>query len=229
MPLHPTWTDILARLALTLAASGAIGLDRESHRHTAGLRTTMLVGLAAALAMIQANVLLPVDGKTASSFSVLDLMRLPLGILTGVGFIGAGAILKREDTVSGVTTAATLWLTTVVGLCLGGGQLGLGVIGALLALVVLFGLRRLERRWTRHNRARLVIRVAKTLSPKQAAYLFEDMPWEVLLQEQAVDSDDAYKRLEYDLTWPKHDGQTVSDVLDVIGGQVEVVAFRLLA
>jgi putative Mg2+ transporter-C (MgtC) family protein len=56
-----------------------------------------------------------------------DLMRLPLGILIGVGFIGGGAILRRDDIVVGVTTAATLWLVTVIGLCLGGGQLALGL------------------------------------------------------------------------------------------------------
>ena len=68
--------------------------------------------LAASLAMIPANILLPVNGKTPASFAVMDLMRLPLGILTGVGFIGGGAILKKRDLVNGVTTAATLWLVT---------------------------------------------------------------------------------------------------------------------
>lgn len=65
------------------------------------------------------------SGKTPESFAVMDLMRLPLGILTGVGFIGGGTILKKGDLVTGVTTAATLWLVTVIGLCLGGGQLAL--------------------------------------------------------------------------------------------------------
>jgi putative Mg2+ transporter-C (MgtC) family protein len=60
---------------------------------------------------------------THNSIVRLDIMRLPLGILSGVGFIGAGAILRRGDTVRGVTTAATIWLVTVVGRCFGGGQL----------------------------------------------------------------------------------------------------------
>ncbi len=114
MPFSPTWTDIVARLCLTVIAAGLIGFDREIGGHNAGLRTTILVGLAAAVAMIQANLLLPVDGKTSASFAVLDLMRLPLGILTGVGFIGGGAILRRGDLVSGVTTAGTLWIMTVI-------------------------------------------------------------------------------------------------------------------
>jgi putative Mg2+ transporter-C (MgtC) family protein len=72
--------------------------------------------------MIQANILLPMEGKTSNTFAVMDVMRLPLGVLTGVGFIGGGAILKKGDLVTGVTTAAALWLMTIIGLCLGGGR-----------------------------------------------------------------------------------------------------------
>src|SRR5262249_50187652 len=126
MPIEPAWAEILVRLLMTLIAGAVIGFNREARGHAAGLRTTILVGLAAALAMIQANVLLTVGGKTSDSFGVMDLMRLPLGILTGVGFIGAGAILRRGDLIIGVTTAATLWIMTVIGLCLGGCQVALG-------------------------------------------------------------------------------------------------------
>jgi putative Mg2+ transporter-C (MgtC) family protein len=83
MPLYPTWQDIAARLAITMLAGAIIGFNRGVHGHAAGLRTTILVGLAASVSMIQANILLPLDGKTAGSFAVMDLMRLPLGILTG--------------------------------------------------------------------------------------------------------------------------------------------------
>ena len=68
----------------------------------------------------------------------MDLMRLPLGILTGVGFIGAGTILKRGELVTGVTTAATLWIITVIGLCFGGGQLALGSIATILSFIALW-------------------------------------------------------------------------------------------
>jgi len=120
--LYPSWQDIGLRLLLTLLAAAVIGLNREARGHAVGLRTTILVSLAACVAMIQANILLPLGGKTAASFGVMDLMRLPLGILTGVGFIGAGTILRRGDLVTGVTIAATLWVVTVIGLCFGGGQ-----------------------------------------------------------------------------------------------------------
>ncbi|RXN91674.1 ATPase [Achromobacter aloeverae] len=154
MPLNPTWPDIALRLVLTLLAGAVIGFNREARGHAAGLRTTMLVCLAASIAMVQANVLLTLSGKTQSSFADMDLMRLPLGILTGVGFIGGGAILRKGDLVTGVTTAATLWMVTVIGLCMGGGQLGLGVCATVLAVLTLWLLKRVDlaiphERWAR--------------------------------------------------------------------------------
>lgn len=97
MPLQPTWADIAIRLALTMLAGGVIGFNRGTRGHAAGFRTTILVGLAASVAMIQANILLSESGKTPQSFAVMDLMRLPLGVLTAVGFIGGGAILRKGD------------------------------------------------------------------------------------------------------------------------------------
>ncbi|MGH6970151.1 MAG: MgtC/SapB family protein, partial [Caulobacteraceae bacterium] len=167
VPLHPAWTDIGVRLALALAASGVIGFDRGARGHAAGLRTVLLVGLAACVAMVLANLLLATSGKTDASFVDLDLMRLPLGVLTGVGFIGGGAILKRGDIVSGVTTAATLWLTTIAGLCFGAGELPLGGAATVLALATLFPLKRVELVMAREHRARLWVRADAHASPAE--------------------------------------------------------------
>jgi len=140
MPLHLTWTELFVRLACALTAGAVIGYNRGERGNAAGLRTTMLVCLAASVAMLLVNLLLPLAGRASDAFVTIDLMRLPLGILTGVGFIGGGAILRRGDVVSGVTTAATLWFVTVVGLCFGGGQILLGAITTALGALVLWGL-----------------------------------------------------------------------------------------
>ncbi len=169
MPLHLAWPDIALRLMLTLAACALIGLDRGVTGHAAGLRTTVLVGLAAAVAMIQANLLLDVGGKTSASLSVLDLMRLPLGILTGVGFIGGGAILRRGDIVTGVTTAATLWVITVIALCLGGGQLVLGCAATALTVLTLRGFKWFEAHLARQQKAQLSVEVAEDVSAAEVA------------------------------------------------------------
>lgn len=139
-----TWQQIALRLILTVVAGLVIGFNRGEHGRPAGMRTTLLVCLAASLSMIQANLLMNSVGKAQDSFVVLDLMRLPLGILSGMGFIGAGAILRKDNVVLGVTTAATLWFTTMMGLCFGGGQLGLGIAAMLLGLGALWGLKYVE-------------------------------------------------------------------------------------
>ena len=157
MPLELSWREVGLRLSLSVLAGALIGANRERRRRAAGLRTTTLVTLAAAVAMIQANLLLPQTGKTPGSFVVLDLMRLPLGILSGIGFIGAGAILKKGDTVHGVTTAATIWFVTVIGLCFGGGQLSLGAAAVGLALLVLWGFKWLEQHSVQDRRATLTL------------------------------------------------------------------------
>lgn len=157
MPLTLGWRDVLLRLALTIIAGAAIGLNRDQHGRPAGLRTTLLVCLAAAVAMIEANCLLPAPPGPPNSPIRLDLMRLPLGILSGMGFIGGGAILRRSEMVIGVTTAATLWFVTVVGLCFGGGQLGLGIAGTVLGLAVLRLLKIAERFIRRDHRALLLL------------------------------------------------------------------------
>jgi putative Mg2+ transporter-C (MgtC) family protein len=151
------WTDVALRLALTIMAGVLIGYNRREYGKAAGMRTNLLVCLAATVAMLQVNALLPMAGRPPSSFVMNDLMRLPLGILTGVGFIGGGVILRRGNIVLGVTTAATLWLMTVIGLCLGGGQIALGVAATAIGLFALWVLRWFEDRLRQEHRARLLI------------------------------------------------------------------------
>ena len=152
-----TWQEVAIRLALTVFAGGCIGLNRGEHGQPAGLRTTILVCVAAAVSMIQANLMLATVGKANDSFITLDLMRLPLGVLSGMGFIGAGAILRRGNMVMGVTTAATLWYVTIMGLCFGGGQLGLGLAMLALGIGVLWALKWFEQRLKQDCHAVLVV------------------------------------------------------------------------
>ena len=154
------WPDVLMRLALTVVAGLLLGYNRSEHGKAAGMRTMLLVCLAASVAMMQVNVLLAMVGRPPDSFVMNDLMRLPLGILTGVGFIGGGAILRRDNLVVGVTTAATIWLGTVIGLCLGGGQIALGALATLLGLFALWVLKWAEGALRQERYGRLVVEFA---------------------------------------------------------------------
>jgi putative Mg2+ transporter-C (MgtC) family protein len=161
MPVILDWQHVAARLMLTVVAGLIIGFNRGEHGRPAGMRTTLLVCLAASLSMIQANLLMNSVGKAHDSFVVLDLMRLPLGILSGMGFIGAGAILRKDSLVLGVTTAATLWFSTMMGLCFGGGQLSLGTSALVLGLITLWGLKHVEGAIRQDVRATLTVVLCK--------------------------------------------------------------------
>jgi putative Mg2+ transporter-C (MgtC) family protein len=109
--------------------------------------------------MVQVNLLLPLAGRPASSFVMVDLMRLPLGILSGMGFISAGAIVRRDNFVVGITTAATMWFVTVIGLCFGGGQIALGIVSSAIGMIILEGLKPLELRTKQDRQGTLSIAV----------------------------------------------------------------------
>jgi putative Mg2+ transporter-C (MgtC) family protein len=193
MPISIDWMEISIRLALAVVAGSLIGFNRGEHGRPAGLRTTLLVCLAAAIAMIQANLLLATAGKSPDSFVTLDLMRLPLGILSGMGFIGGGAILKRGDIVRGITTAATLWFVTIVGLCFGGGQLALGLIALTLGLIVLWGLKYLEMMLPQDRQATLNLTVDDQ-GPDDTAIL-------------AAIAEDGFRVVSFGMTYDKPSGE----------------------
>jgi putative Mg2+ transporter-C (MgtC) family protein len=175
MPLTLSWSDFALRLALTLVAGALLGYNRSEHGRSAGLRTTLLVCLAASVAMLQANLLLPTAGKPPGGFAVADVLRFPLGILSGIGFIGAGAIVRRRDIVIGVTTAANLWFATVVGLTFGGGQLALGAVATALGVGTLWPLRLVEDRFILQDR-RAILSVVTDLDGPAAPKSTRTLP-----------------------------------------------------
>jgi len=139
-------TEMSLRLLLAFGAGFLIGWERESHGRPAGLRTNILACTAAALAMLISEVLFTQSAASAGSGSWRpDPARLGAGILTGIGFLGGGTILRHENLIRGVTTAATLWFVTVLGLTFGSGQFVLGLIGLALALLTLHILPKLEK------------------------------------------------------------------------------------
>ncbi len=202
MPLNLSWDQIALRLCLTLLAGGLIGLNRGGHGRPAGLRTTILVCLAASVSMIEANLLLGTAGKTVNSFATLDLMRLPLGILTGMGFIGAGAIVRRGNLVTGVTTASTLWFTTVIGLCLGGGQIALGMVSLVLALIVLWCLQWVEKLVKKDRKARFtVISAWDGPSESEIHRVLQEARYEVVASRVLVMNDSQKREAEFEIRW----------------------------
>ncbi|HEX2542096.1 MAG TPA: MgtC/SapB family protein [Caldimonas sp.] len=132
-------TRLLLRLGLAMALGAIIGYERESRDSSAGLRTHMLVALGTAL-----FVLVPLQaGMDADGMS-----RVIQGLLAGIGFLGAGAVIKQSESghVRGLTTAAGIWTTAAIGMTVGLGRETTAIISTVLVLVILSLLLRLERR-----------------------------------------------------------------------------------
>jgi putative Mg2+ transporter-C (MgtC) family protein len=209
VPVEITWQTIALRLVLTLMAGALLGTNRSKHGHPAGLRTTLLVTLAASVAMIQMNLLIPTNGKPHDSYAVMDLMRLPLGILTGVGFIGAGAIVRKDEMVIGVTTAATMWFSTVVGLCLGGGQLILGMVSTVLGFLILSLLRKAETQLDEWQRGTLSMVFEETnISEQDLRAMLHAAHVHVRSASVICKAQGHTQQFDFDVRWPSHKDAT---------------------
>jgi putative Mg2+ transporter-C (MgtC) family protein len=126
--------EIFALLLLAAFLSAVIGLDRERNDHRAGLRTHMLVGIGACLFTILSRLAFPAG----------DPARIAAQVVSGIGFLGAGAILKQEDEIHGLTTAASIWITAAVGMAAGAGAWFLALATTVLIWIVLVVIRRFE-------------------------------------------------------------------------------------
>lgn len=133
--------EIMIRVGLAAFAGTLLGIERERHGRAAGLRTMLLVCLAACIAMIIS------DTFYRQSFNLRantdswhpDPARLAAGVLAGMGFLGAGVIMRESShMIRGVTTAATLWFVTVIGLAFGAGVIGVGLVALACSLLILF-------------------------------------------------------------------------------------------
>lgn len=138
------WWDVLVRLGVAAGLTGAIGLERELRERAAGLRTHMLVGVGSALFTI-----VSAYGWSDFRFSnvsgvVFDPTRIAAQVVTGIGFLGAGAIIRQGLAVRGLTTAASLWIVAAIGMAAGAGYYSAALIATGIVLVGLGPVRWLE-------------------------------------------------------------------------------------
>jgi putative Mg2+ transporter-C (MgtC) family protein len=131
--------ELLLRLGLAALLCGAIGLERESRGQAAGLRTHILVGLGSAL-----FTLVSAYGFRDAPHTNLDPTRISAQIVSGIGFLGAGAIIRQGLTIRGLTTAAALWIVAAIGMATGAGYYFGAVASTVMILAALVGFRRLR-------------------------------------------------------------------------------------
>jgi putative Mg2+ transporter-C (MgtC) family protein len=148
--------DILLKIVLAILAGGLIGIEREFRDKAAGFRTLIFICLGAALFTM----------FSSSLAGAGDPSRIAANVVSGVGFLGAGVILREHGRIAGLTTAAMIWLTAAIGMGIGGGLLPLTGVALLLVLVVLWGFPRLEG-WIETLRSVRTYEIECTLEPQQ--------------------------------------------------------------
>src|SRR5438093_1181370 len=136
-----SWQEALLRLALAAALGAAVGLERELREREAGLRTHLLVSLGSALFTIASAYGFREFFVSNGALVRTDPTRIAAQIVTGIGFLGAGAIIRQGLSVRGLTTAATLWVVAAIGLTAGAGYYSAAAITTLLVILSLWRLR----------------------------------------------------------------------------------------
>jgi putative Mg2+ transporter-C (MgtC) family protein len=188
--------ELAVRLLLAAVMGALIGVEREIHEHPAGMRTHLLVAFGCALFTVLSIYGFEVSVAGASQ---VDPSRVAAQIVTGIGFLGAGAILKYGTSIRGLTTAASLWATAAIGIAAGTGQWILGLVGTTIVLFSLWPLSRVSHairlRNDRTIRMRVLMASLESLAEISAAMASQRVRIEGV---QAVKRDDRFE-LELDL------------------------------
>ena len=206
---------IVVKLLVAVVCGGAIGFERELSRKPAGLRTNVLICVGAALFMI-------VSRHIGGGAPYTDPARLVAQVVTGIGFIGAGVILQSRGSISGLTSAATIFVVSAVGITIGEGMFTVALMTTLLIIVVLVFLREVERGFVR--RRRLFHYLLKTTDAPQAlAGLFDLLEREGLRMDDfsLKDLDDGHHELRFAVVTSLEENSRLIGLLPSIGTEVQ--------
>lgn len=180
--------EFLLRLILASLLGGVIGLERQIRAKEAGVRTHILIGIGSAMFMIVSKY--GFYDVIEHSHIGLDPSRIAAQVVTSVGFLGAGNILVQKQTIRGLTTAADVWVTAAIGLVIGSGMYEVGIIGTIMALIVLEFFRQLTYRFlNRHLQLRM--RIAAGTAQVVLAWLTEQ-GYRIQLRSLANDTSDCH-------------------------------------
>ncbi|MGO0673848.1 MgtC/SapB family protein [Citrobacter werkmanii] len=180
--------EFLLRLILASFLGGIIGLERQIRAKEAGVRTHILIGIGSAMFMIVSKYgFYDVIGHEHIG---LDPSRIAAQVVTGVGFLGAGNILVQKQTIRGLTTAADVWVTAAIGLVIGSGMYEVGIVGTIMALIVLEFFRKLTYRFLNHH-LQLRIRIADGAAQSVLAWI-TDQGYRIQVRSLAKDTVECY-------------------------------------
>lgn len=214
-------------LLVALCAGGAIGLERSYHGRPAGFRTHALVCLTSALLMIATQHPQPWAAALLNDSARIDPLRMAQGIMTGVGFIGAGVVFRDGLSVRGLTTASSIWITAGIGLLAGSGLYLLTAIATALTLGVLTLFLMIEVRLPSHLYAQHSMRFHRddAMSETEVRALLADLACTVVSMSYRVSDDGLF--FEYRMVIRTGRAARLSALASALRTQAKVHSFRL--
>ena len=220
-------SEVVLRLLGALILGGALGLERSYHGRPAGFRTHALVGLASGALMLVSVFEGEWFHSVGTARAAIDPTRMAQGIMTGIGFLGAGAIMREGLTVRGLTTAASIWITAGIGILVGIGFYLPALVTTVLALGALSGFRWIERNVRTESYAQLVVTFAADHAPHQddVVALAKQHGFTVSGMSHRYRRADAH--MEYGMTVHSVDRTALARLSDTLRARVDVLEFRI--
>jgi putative Mg2+ transporter-C (MgtC) family protein len=219
--------EIVFRLVAALVAGGLIGLERSHRGRPAGFRTHALVCLASSLLMLVTVYESHWFPRDAAARVVIDPTRMAQGIMTGIGFVGAGAIIKEGFSVRGLTTAASIWITAAIGILTGVGFYFAALLGTVFSLGTLSAFRWIEARLPTESYAVFTVRFAREAAMSETAL-------RQLVAEHGLDAHGLSYRLrgdvgqfEYRMVLRSLKPENLRKLSETLSGQRGVLEYRI--
>ncbi len=214
--------DVIARAAAALFAGGAIGIERSFHGRAAGLRTYALVCFSSALLVAAAQYEFNVAAHGAG-----EVTRVIQGIVTGIGFLGAGVIVKEGFTVRGLTTSASIWVASAIGVVIGSGSYLTGAEASVVTLIALAILRQLEDRLPAQSYVHVDVAFDRTAAMDEERFRQLITSHGFTMREMAYHLYDAPARLEYRAMMWSNQPEGIRALEKTLHAQREVVQFSI--
>jgi putative Mg2+ transporter-C (MgtC) family protein len=197
--------ELVVRIFVGAFLGGVIGYERDIHGRPAGLRTHALVALASATFMVVSTHMVYFQGYKPGDMTEIDGSRIAASVVSGIGFLAGGAILRTGLTIQGLTTAAGLWLVAAIGLCAGGGMYVESVATTVIGIGVLTMLRRFE---DKDDRVRRRLHLTLTDGASQTEALIEKLvARDVMATLEGWDQEGTRRQLVLGLRLPRKDGE----------------------
>ncbi len=218
--------ELFLRLAFAFAAGALVGIEREFHGRPAGIRTHILVALGSALIALISLELSQATGMLSSKIALrVDPGRIAAGVVTGIGFLGAGVIIKIGISARGLTTAASLWCIASVGMGFGFGLYLLSICGTFFMLLTLLVLSRAEKGIQRNWYKSIAVKISDKVEIGKLRDRFKEQGWRILDLKVKRPENGESMYVEYDVRL--NSKQELALLINILENEPFIAAYKI--